>query len=264
MEFHKITGSGNDFVVVNNLKGVIRRRSALAVAMCRQKFGVGADGLLLVEPSAAADYRMRIFNADGSEAEMCGNGLRCFIRFIRETRLSGKAAFTIETGAGLYRARIRGERVSITMFLRGEPRLDMRIAVGGRQMAVHHLNTGVPHTVIIVPDVAAVPVRELGPSLRHHRAFAPAGTNVDWLQVVTPRTCSVRTFERGVEDETLACGTGVVASVLCGILLGRLRSPVDVTVRSGEHLSVTVSEDLRNILFEGGTLVAFKGSWERW
>ena len=261
MEFCKITGSGNDFVVVNNQNGRIRNRKALALAMCRQKFGIGADGLLLLEKSSSADYRMRIFNADGSEAEMCGNGLRCFIRFIRETGISRRSAFRVETNAGVYRARIEGTQVSVSMFLCGEPRLNMRLDVGGKRITAHHLNTGVPHTVILVGNVEKIPVKSLGPLLRYHAAFAPAGTNVDWMEILTPGKCRVRTYERGVEDETLACGTGVVASVICGILLGKLRSPVEITVKSGEVLRVSASEDLKDILFRGNALLVFKGSW---
>jgi diaminopimelate epimerase len=261
MNFLKITGSGNDFVLCDNRNVTIRKRADMAKTLCRQKFGVGADGLILLEKSRVADFRMRIFNPDGSEAEMCGNGLRCFIRFIREMRISKKNRFRIETLAGIYETSIRGRAVSIKMKLFSPPQLNLLLRVHNQNLTVHFLNSGVPHAVILSENIHEEEVEHIGRAIRYHSHFAPKGTNVDWLQVVSPHQAYVRTYERGVEGETLACGTGIVASAACGALLELLTSPVEIIARSGESLSVQFSSNLEEIFFEGNTLVAFQGSW---
>lgn len=261
MNFYKITGSGNDFVIVNNLAGRIPNRKKLAVAMCRQKYGVGADGLLLLEKSKIADYRMRIFNPDGSEALMCGNGLRCIVRYIREIRLTGKDTIAIETGSGVYKTIVRKENIAVEMFIKSAPELYLPLKVDGKRLTVHFVDTGVPHAVIVAPSVEKVQVAKLGPAIRYHERFAPGGTNVDWIEFSSMHRCKIRTYERGVEGETLSCGTGTVACVVCGVLLGKLRSPVEVEAKSGEILKVSVSPDLRRIMLEGKTSVIFRGLW---
>ncbi|HOJ38887.1 MAG TPA: diaminopimelate epimerase [bacterium] len=261
MEFIKIVGSGNDFVVVDNRTGKIRHASRLAKAVCQRKFGVGADGLVLLEQSRSADFRMRIFNPDGSEAEMCGNGLRCLVRFIKIKKISAKNHFIIETRAGLHQAFITNSRVKISMAVVGRPVLHQALTVGGQDLTVHSINTGVPHAVVVVADVASVDVAALGPMIRFHPAFLPAGTNVDWVQITGRQTLKIRTFERGVEAETLSCGTGTVAAALVCFLLGRVVSPVTVTAASGEKLRVSFTPDLQKVFLEGKTSVPFSGTW---
>ncbi|HOL34903.1 MAG TPA: diaminopimelate epimerase [bacterium] len=257
----KITGSGNDFVLFNNLDGKITNRRKLAIEVCRFKYGVGADGAIFLEKSKKADFKMRIFNSDGSEAEMCGNGLRCLIRFIHEQKVSKKKQLSIETIAGIYSTRFNNPDVSIRMFLVEKPKLNQLIELNGENIVVHWLNTGVPHAVIPVRNVESVDVPTLGRLIRNHKMFQPAGTNVDWLEVIDSHHGKVRTYERGVEDETLACGTGIVASVLCGAMLEKFISPVEIEARSGEKLKVTFSRDFSEIFFEGATKLIFEGRW---
>lgn len=257
----KISGSGNDFVLINNLNGKIKNRKVLARMLCRQKFGIGADGTIFLEKSKKADYRMRIFNPDGSEAEMCGNGLRCFIRFIHEEKISRKKSFLIETLAGIYQTHLKYPAVSISMFLIDKPELNISLDVDGEKITAHLLNTGVPHTVIFTQDIENVPVKKFGPLIRYHSRFQPAGTNVDWVQVLDRHHGKVRTYERGVEDETLACGTGIVASVLCGAMFEKFENPVEITAASGEKLKVSFSKDFSEIFFEGSTKLIFEGRW---
>ncbi|MCM8764230.1 MAG: diaminopimelate epimerase [Candidatus Omnitrophica bacterium] len=257
----KITGSGNDFVLINNLDGKIRNRRRLAIDLCRYKYGVGADGAIFLEKSKKADFKMRIFNADGSEAEMCGNGLRCLIRLIYEQKISRKKLFLIETLAGIYETRMNLPNVSIKMFLINKPEFNKNVEVDEETFTVHFLNTGVPHAVIIVDNVDNVDVKKYGPIIRYHRIFQPAGTNVDWVEIIDAHHGKIRTYERGVEDETLACGTGIVAGVICAAMLGKFVSPVDIIARSGEKLKVSFEKDFTDIFLEGRTKLVFEGQW---
>ena len=257
----KIAGSGNDFVVINNLDGKIKNRTKLAIILCRYKYGVGADGAIFLEKSKKADFKMRIFNADGSEAEMCGNGLRCLIRFIYEQKISRKKSFLIETLAGTYETGLNFPDVYIKMFLINKPEFNRTMKIDEETFPVHSLNTGVPHAVIFVNNVDNVDVKKYGPIIRNHEIFQPAGTNVDWVQIMDAHHGKIRTYERGVEDETLACGTGIVAGVICGAMLGKFISPVEIIARSGEKLRVSFKKDFTEIFLEGGTKLVFEGRW---
>lgn len=257
----KITGSGNDFVLFNNLNKKIRNRKKLTIQVCRTKYGIGADGAIFLESSRNADYKMRIFNPDGSEAEMCGNGLRCLVRFIHEQKISRKKSFLIETLAGTYKTYINNTDVSIEMFLVKKPQFHLKVELDGYETSLHFINTGVPHAVILVDNVEDIDVKKYGPLIRYHKIFQPSGTNVDWLQVINRHCGKIRTYERGVEDETLACGTGIVASVLCAAMLDRFSNPVVIEARSGEKLSVSFSEDFSQIFFKGKTKLIFEGKW---
>jgi len=260
-KFMKITGSGNDFVLFNNLTQNIKNRRHLAIQVCKPKYGIAADGAIFLEKSKKADYRMRIFNPDGSEAEMCGNGLRCLIRFIHEENLSQKRTFFIETGAGIYKTLIDGVDVSVEMFIVGEPRFNIDVKSDKKKFIVHLVNTGVPHVIIIVDNIENIDVKKYGPLIRYHKIFQPAGVNVDWLQIVNRHLGKIRTYERGVEAETLACGTGIVASVICAAKLGKFSSPVRIQARSGEKLTVSFLNDFSQILFRGKTKLIFEGQW---
>ncbi|MFA6349611.1 MAG: diaminopimelate epimerase [Candidatus Omnitrophota bacterium] len=236
--FTKMVGAGNDFVVIDGHKDTkTQSYRKLAIAMCDRKFGIGADGLLVLEKAPKIDVRMRIFNADGSEAEMCGNGSRCAALY---TALKlKKHDLDIRTLAGLIRANVRGDNVKVQLTDPAGLRLDMAVKLG-RTLRVNFINTGVPHAVVFVDSVENIDVPFLGRRLRFHKSFAPKGTNVDFVEIVSPAKISVRTYERGVEDETLACGTGVMASALVSALkLGKLgNSVISVTTRGGETLKV--------------------------
>ncbi len=261
MKFSKLTGSGNDFVVIDNRKAVIAKRKLAAVRLCDRKFGIGADGLLLLEKSSKADFRMRIFNPDGSEAEMCGNGLRCILRFAAETGIARKKTIHVETLAGILEGRVTGSTARAQLNIAGEPRLNLKLPVGRAVITGHFLNTGVPHTVILTDDIEKVDIRTFGPAVRNHKLFKPKGTNVDWIEVVNRRFLKIRTYERGVEGETLSCGTGSVAAGVAGFLLGKMEPPITVLARSGEKLCVDFDRTLRAVYLEGKIAFTFRGEW---
>jgi diaminopimelate epimerase len=234
----KLAGYGNDFLLVDCMArplGLDPR--VLARHACHRQLGVGADGLILIEPAkGAADFAARLFNRDGSDAEFSGNGGRCIARFGHELGLGG-AALSFETLAGLIDAEIEGAVVRLVMPTPHGLELGRRIDVHGREIEVHIIDTGVPHAVLFVDNVEDTDVVGLGRAIRRHRAF-PRGANVDFV-AVGPDRLRMRTYERGVEDETLACGTGSVAAAVVAHLLGRTAPPVEVETRSGGILEVT-------------------------
>jgi len=238
LHFTKMNGAGNDFVVVDNRQDNLPLSRETIARLCDRHRGVGADGLLAVEPAQnGADFRMRYYNADGGEAEMCGNGARCFARFAgRLAGIPGKLNF--ETIAGVISAEFVGDNVRLAMSEPHGMRLHESLALESTTLTVHSVNTGVPHAVVVVEDLDAVPVMEYGAGLRYHAHFAPRGTNANFIQPVNAQTIAIRTYERGVEGETLACGTGVVASALVFHELTGAKSPVAVQVRGGDTLSV--------------------------
>ncbi len=261
MDFLKITGAGNDFVVIDNRSGAVTKRKRAAVALCDRKFGVGADGLLLLENSKTADFRMRIFNPDGSEAEMCGNGLRCIMRFAAERRIVRRSAMRVETGAGVLEGEMKGRTVKAQLTLSGKPVTGIKIPLNKGAVTGHFLNTGVPHAVIVTTALQKIRLNELGPLIRNHRMFRPAGTNVDWIEIKSRHSIGIRTYERGVEGETLSCGTGSVAGAIISFLLDKTEPPVKVTARSGEKLTVYFDSSLSKIHLEGDIFISFKGEW---
>ncbi|SRR5579862_547735 len=244
LSFTKMNGAGNDFVLLDNRDGAIRLTPPVIERLCDRHRGIGADGVLLLEKGAP--FRMRYYNRDGGEAEMCGNGARCFARFAN--RLAGPLEeVQFETMAGVVRARLVGDSVRLVMSAPKDLLLNRKLRVEGEEFTVHSVNTGVPHAVVFVDDLERVDVARLGAAIRLHELFAPQGTNVNF---VSPE--GVRTFERGVEAETLACGTGVVAVALVSHLLTGAASPVGVRVRGGDLLHVGFEE--HNGVFENVTL----------
>ncbi|HVR36238.1 MAG TPA: diaminopimelate epimerase [Methylomirabilota bacterium] len=244
LEFTKMNGAGNDFILIDNRRRKIRLTRAQVVRLCDRHRGIGADGLFLLVPprSGQADWAWQFYNSDGSSASMCGNGARCFARFARRlTRASGDVRF--ETGAGIITARFKGSRVTVNLTEPTDLRLDRELDVEDRKLTLHSVNTGVPHAVLIVPNADRAMVQPLGSAIRHHKIFAPKGTNVNFVQLRGPRFIRVRTYERGVEGETLACGTGVTAAALVSARLNAFRSPVKVQVQGGDTLQVAFKEN---------------------
>ena len=237
--FVKMSGTGNDFVLIDNRQPLIAPEdmSALAAAVCRRKFSVGADGLILLEPSAQADFCWQFFNADGSTAEMCGNGARCAARFAFMQGIAPEK-MRFETLAGIIEAEISGTEVAVKMTEPVNLRLHQTIEVNNAPLEVHSINTGVPHAVVFVDNIDETDVRGLGRAVRQHQAFAPAGANVNFVQQ-RGKAFKVRTYERGVEDETLACGTGAAASAIIAALLGQTVSPVEIITSGGDRLSIS-------------------------
>ncbi len=240
--FTKMNGAGNDFVMLDNRAGQVLLDGSLIARLCDRHRGVGADGVLVAEPAERADtdFRMRYYNADGGEAEMCGNGARCFARFAGRLVGTPVNRIAFETAAGVIRAEFAsGEMVQIDMGSPRDGRPVETLAVAGETLNVHFLNTGVPHAVVFVDDVENTDVIRLGAALRYHARFAPRGTNANFAQIVAPGRIVVRTYERGVEGETLACGTGTVASALTyAAIHPEVASPVTVRVRGGDDLRV--------------------------
>jgi diaminopimelate epimerase len=262
LNFTKMNGAGNDFVMLDNRSGALALDRAQIARLCDRHRGVGSDGLMMVEPAqAGADFRMRYFNADGGEAEMCGNGARCFARFA--SRVAGRTGrVSFETIAGPISADLLGEEVRLAM---SEPHglaLGTELEAAGQKVTVHFLNTGVPHAVVFVPDVEAVDVLGLGAALRYHAHFSPKGTNANFAQVVDAQTILVRTYERGVEGETLACGTGVTAVALLHAALTGAASPIRVKVKGGEYLEIgfeRAGEGFRAVTLQGPADFVFEG-----
>jgi diaminopimelate epimerase len=265
LRFTKMNGAGNDFVMIDNRSGEVRLQREQIVRICDRHRGVGADGILLLEKgSNGADFRMRYYNRDGGEAEMCGNGARCFARFAnRAAKAPAKISF--QTPAGLIRGELHGELVTLQMSDPKDLRLDLDLTANDANEHVHFINSGVPHVVVPVSKVDDVEVRKRGEALRRHKEFSPAGANVNFTEKGGPKKILVRTYERGVEDETLACGTGVVASALIFAARENTDGPISVTVRSGSELSVDfkrAEDKFTNVTLTGPAEFAFEGEIE--
>ncbi|MBV9391966.1 MAG: diaminopimelate epimerase, partial [Verrucomicrobia bacterium] len=230
LAFTKMSGAGNDFILLDNRHGELCLEREQIALLCDRHRGVGADGLLIVErPQGAADFRMRYYNQDGGEAEMCGNGARCFARYAG--RLDGsKTSLNFETVAGLIEAKILDSSVQLAMTKPINLELDRTISIDDRKFSIHSVNTGVPHAVIFVENLESIDIRSLGSQIRFHRAFAPEGTNANFVQIQENGKLAIRTYERGVEGETLACGTGVVAAALLYAALNNWSGDVKVLV----------------------------------
>ncbi len=273
LAFAKMNGSGNDFVVIDNRRAGLAPEilPLLARGACARGLSVGADGLIVLEPSdrvdsklGRVDFRWHFFNADGSSAEMCGNGGRCAARFAHDHGLAGPVML-FDTLAGPIRAQVQGQVVKLEMVPPRGAYRGLNLPELPRGLTIDGINTGVPHAVILFEDLQSAPVREMGRLVRFHQHFAPAGTNVNFA-ALREGELWVRTYERGVEDETLACGTGAVASALmAGEGLG-LVSPVPVRVKSGERLKVHFTAQpggFANVFLEGSAAYVYEGSLHR-
>ncbi|MEE8546923.1 MAG: diaminopimelate epimerase [bacterium] len=266
LPFAKMSGTGNDFILIDNRKRLIGDDEMVdfTVNVCRRSRSVGADGVILIQDDSEFDFSWRFFNSDGSEAEMCGNGSRCAARFALMKGIA-PASMTFRTLAGPIRADVNGSVVRVQL----TPPFDLNEVVelklnDGTEITVGYVNTGVPHTVIITPDgeLGDAPVQELGREIRGHLQFSPAGTNVNFAEVVGNETIRMRTYERGVEAETLACGTGAVAVAIICTLRGLVKPPVTVITRSEEQLKVFVdSADPmgEDVFMEGTALQVYEG-----
>jgi len=272
MRFWKMHGLGNDYIVIDNRDEKIasKKPAELAIRLCERRFSVGADGLLLVYNSKVGDVKMRIFNADGSEAEMCGNGIRCFAKYCYENNIVPKQEFTVETFSGLKRVwlTLQQEEVNAVKVDMGSPNwersslpmvghgafIDENLKVDGKVFKVTCLSMGNPHCVIFVDKIDDFPVKQIGPKVENHKAF-PKRTNVGFVQVLNPYELKVRVWERGC-GETLACGTGTCAAVAAANKLGKVGNKVTVHVLGGD-LQVEVAEGL---FLSGAAEKVFEGT----
>jgi len=261
--FVKMSGTGNDFIIIDNRQAVIAREALpeFAAKVCRRKFSAGADGLILIENSDQADFKWQFFNADGSVAEMCGNGARCAARFAYMHGIAS-ARMRFETLAGIIEAQVADTQVSVKMTDPVDVQMHREIIVDDSPLLLHSVDTGVPHAVVFVNDIDTMDVCALGSQLRHHEAFFPAGTNVNFVQELDG-VFKVRTYERGVEDETLACGTGATASALVAAFLGHTTSPVEIITSGGDRLVIVFElkngDSAENVFLKGPAYVVYKG-----
>lgn len=267
LHFYKMNGAGNDFIVVDNRDLQSSLDAETIEALCDRHRGIGADGLLAVEPAEkGADYKFRYYNADGGEAEMCGNGARCFGRFTAHLKEQVPDKVTFETIAGTLAAEMVGDDVRIAMSEPKDLRLNTSTRVSGLDAELHFINTGVPHVVVFVEDLDDLDVFQHGRDIRQHDDFAPAGTNANFAKVLAPSHIAIRTYERGVEDETLACGTGMVASALIHHLLTGDPSPIKVDVEGGDTLEIgfesTGDWTFANVTLTGPADFVFEGEIE--
>jgi len=263
--FWKMHGASNDFILVDDRALTFPASDTAWLGRgAARRTGIGAEGIILIQPSDKASFRMRFFNPDGSEVEMCGNGARCVARLARDIG-AAPPTMTIDTVAGLLRAAVLGDQVRLHMTLPKNWRLNKTLTLGKRKIAYSFVNSGVPHAVVEVKDLAACDVQALGSGIRYHKDFAPKGTNANFISVTGPRAFRVRTYERGVEAETLACGTGIVASALVAARLGRVTPPVQVTAASGDILTVDfrlTRTGAKDVTLLGPAVHVFKGTLE--
>ena len=276
MDFVKMHGLGNDFVFIEDKTGQDKDYTALARAMCNRHTGIGADGLIVIVDSRVADVRMRIINSDGSEAEMCGNGIRCFAKYVYDSGIIEKKQFTVETPAGIMEPEItvgadnKAKLITINMgrpsFNRSEiPMegadgrvLNEDLCVDGENWKITSLLMGVPHTVTYVDDVDTVDIEKIGPLFEKHEAF-PKHTNINFAQQMDDRTVKVRTWERGA-GATLACGTGSCSVAVASFLNGRTGREVDIQLPLGT-LHIEYREEDGNVYMTGPAAVSFAGTW---
>ena len=239
----KMSGTGNDFIIIDNRDRIVENDGLAEFIrkVCRRKMSVGADGLILIESSDKADFRWRFFNSDGSPAEMCGNGARCAARF---AYLNGIAAenLSFETEAGIIKGQVKNGSAMVKIPDPTDLRLDYSLDLKNGPLTVSSVNTGVPHVVVMKDSVEAVDVFGLGREIRYHEAFAPSGTNVNFICRQKSGQLAIRTYERGVENETLACGTGAIASALVASCKTNWTSPISLVTRSDESLTIHFRE----------------------
>ena len=273
--FTKLHGIGNDYIYINAIKHPVENPKKLAIAMSNRNFGVGSDGLILILPSGKADFTMRMFNADGSEAEMCGNGIRGFAKYVYDHGLTKKTTIAVETLAGIKQVRciVKNGKVHTVTVDMGEPILlrdkipmlgnpgtviEEDLHVDGVKFSITAVSMGNPHVVIYVEDVKNFPVEKYGPMIENHELF-PKRTNVEFVQIVTGKEVIQRTWERG-SGETLACGTGASAVTVAGVLTEKTDRRLKVHLKGGD-LSIEWNNKDNHVYLTGTAEEVFEGIW---
>ena len=277
MKFTKMHGCGNDYVYVNLFEEKITDPAALSIKVSDRHFGIGSDGLITIGPSEHADFRMRIYNADGSEAEMCGNGIRCVAKHVYDHHMTDQKEISVETGAGIKTLQLTVEDGKVTMVRvdMGQPVLepdqipvkasgdrvvDEPITAGGKEWRMTCVSMGNPHAVVFVDDVADFALETYGPAFENHERF-PKRINTEFVQVISRKEVSMRVWERG-SAETFACGTGTCATVMACILKDRTDNQVLVHLRGGD-LQIEYDSESRHIFMTGPAIEVFEGQWEQ-
>lgn len=259
IQFTKLHGNGNDFILIDEMTQPVipdEMKPEFAQLYCDRRFGVGGDGVLFISQSEKADVKMRLFQPDASEAEMCGNGIRCLAKYAFDKKYSKTNAFTVETKAGVLKVRAGYDNdgdflATINM---GATFFDETREID--KMTVYSCNTGVPHAVVFVGNVEDVDILEVAPKIRHAKEF-PKGTNVNFVQITGQSDITIRTFERGVEGETLSCGTGSTASAIIAARSGKVFGDVIHVKTTGGPLDITVNTD--SPLMTGPAQTVFEG-----
>ena len=260
-------GTGNDFVFIDCLKTPVQNLAALAKKLCNRRFGIGADQLLTVHPSKVADFKMEIYNADGSQVEMCGNGIRCFAKYVYDHGVTRKRELEVETLAGIIRPKIVGTQVEVDM---GEPIIEGRkipveadgqiknypLMVGDKSYEVTCVSMGNPHCVLYLDDIDSLNLEKIGPGFEHH-PFFPKRVNTEFIKVISPSEVNMRVWERGA-GETWACGTGACAVGVAGVITGRTERELTVHLKGGDLL-IEWRDDNR-VYMTGGAEEVFRGT----
>jgi diaminopimelate epimerase len=271
IDFLKMSGAGNDFVLIDNRRETITEPAPFARVVCDRRRGVGADGLLLLENSKRSDFQMKYYNADGSYGGMCGNGGRCISRFAYLKGIVRSTEMTFDALDHVYRAQLIKDKVKLTMKNPSDIRLNEMLPMDGLNIISHYLDTGSPHCVIFLDQnkdirgtLRDLDVYGIGKTIRHHKSFSPKGTNVNFVERIDSNTIRIRTYERGVEAETLACGTGSVASAIMANQIGGVGAPVVVQTQGGESLQVDFQNrgmsDYQEVSLFGSAHVTFAGA----
>lgn len=260
ISFSKYQGAGNDFILIDDRQGAFPIDDKLIQRFCHRQYGIGADGLILLQTSQVADLRMRIFNADGTEAEMCGNGIRCLFHFAHELGLVSDSA-RIETLAAVLSCALHDGQIGVEHPLPKIAAAGVALDLVREKLAFDVIDSGVPHAICFVPDIRVAPVEELGREVREHPHFAPRGVNVTFVQpLLAEQTLYVRTYERGVEKETLACGTAAVAAAYALLQKVSLAAPLKIVTQSREIFTAQLTE--KSVYLKGPSALIFKGKIE--
>ncbi|OQB16038.1 MAG: Diaminopimelate epimerase [Firmicutes bacterium ADurb.Bin193] len=276
MKFTKMHGAGNDYIYVNCFLETVNDASALAVAMSDRHFGVGSDGLVLIMPSSVADFRMRMYNSDGSEAEMCGNASRCVGKYVYDNRMTDKTEITLETLAGIKRLKLHikdglvsavtvdmGEPVlkpsQIPVDAEGDDFINRIIKVDNAEYAVTCVSMGNPHAVVYMDEINSLKIEKIGPKFENHPMF-PRRINTEFVKVIDRNTLQMRVWERGA-GETLACGTGACAVLVSSVLNNLTDRKATVKLLGGDLLIEWNEKDNR-VYMTGEAVKVFEGEWE--
>ena len=275
MKFTKMQGAGNDYVYINGFVEQVNDPANLSIAISDRHFGIGSDGLVLILPSETCDFRMRMFNSDGSESEMCGNASRCIAKYVYEKGMTDKAEMTLETLAGVKRLclNLENDKVTSVRVDMGEPILEPKqipinldetsiinypIALEGRKVNITAVSMGNPHAVIFMESLEELDILKSGPKVEYHPLF-PKRTNTEFAQVISPTHIKMRVWERGA-GETLACGTGACATAVAAVLNGKTERKVTLELLGG-NLEIEWSEDDNHVYMTGPAVTVFEGEW---
>ncbi len=257
-KFAKYSGSGNDFIIIDNRDSAVKLSRSQISAMCARRTGIGADGLLLLNKCRAYDFEMKYYNSDGGEADMCGNGGRSIALFAYNEGIVKKKNMVFKSRKGVHKASIKGKDIVKLQIETPHSSKHLSIEALSEKLEGHFINTGVPHFVVFSRDIERIDVKELGRAVRNNKVFAPEGTNANFI-TIKDGIVHIRTYERGVEDETLACGTGSVAAGITAAMEAGLESPVKIKARSGELLTIYFDKDFQDVYLEGKVTPVYKG-----